>query len=96
MKSRRMLLKSSSASTTFGRRRLRSSAAWHRSQTKKTIELEVPSFLLEAVRQGELPRMGLRSIISHVKRLKTPRPSAQQWFEAMRSCLSSENALLTS
>jgi DNA polymerase len=45
---------------------------------------------------GRASSYGLRSIISRVKALKTPTPSAQQWFEAMKSCHDSRNALLMS
>jgi hypothetical protein len=74
----------------YGRLRLRNLAGLPVWQMKKTIELEVPLFLLVAVQQGELHPTALKSIISRVRALKTPRPSAQQWFEAMRFCLSTE------
>ena len=85
--------KLSNAPTTFGRPRLRSSAALHSYQMKKTREYEEHLYLLAAARQAERQATEPRFTISLASAPNLPKTLELQWSEAMQLCLSLASAL---
>ena len=80
-----MYKKSSNAPTTYGRPRLRSSAAWHSYQMKKIDEFAALLCLLGVPQQAVHQVMARKSTTSPENVLKLLKMCAVQWFVAMQS-----------
>ena len=91
-----MFKKSSNAPTTYGRPRLRSSAALHSYQMKRMAEFEAHSSLLEAAQQAEHPVMARKCTTFHEDAPWPPEMYELQWSEATLLSLSLENVSLMS
>ena len=96
MRYRPLLPRSSNALTTYGRLRLRSSAALQALQMSKTTEYGVPSYLLEGLPLDELAATEPRFIISLGDVPNSPKTLELQWSEAIQLFLNLESALLMS
>jgi hypothetical protein len=91
-----MFKKSSSAPTTFGRRRLRSSAALQAWQMSRTTAFEARLYSQAAAPQAELQAMEPRFTISLASAPNRPKTLELQWSEAIQLFLDLESALLMS
>ena len=93
MRYRPLLPRSSNARMIYGPLRLRSSAALHFLQIKKTAELEELSCLLEDLRQAELQATEPKFTISLANALNSQKTLELQWSEAMQLFLDLASAL---
>jgi len=80
-----MYKKSSNAPTTYGRPRLRSSAAWHSYQMKRIDEFAALLCLLGVPQQAVHQVTALKSTTSPENVLKLLKMCAMQWYVAMQS-----------
>ena len=93
-KFRPLSLKSSNAQTIFGRRQLRSSAAFLALLTKKITVSVGPSYSLEEALRDELRRMAPRFTTSPENAPMTPTECATLWYVDSQSSQDLENGLL--
>ena len=96
MRYRPLLPRLYSAPMTFGRRRLRSSAASQTWLTLKTKEFVEPLFSLEEALQVAQAHMERRCTTSPASALPSPTQSVQQWSEGTASSPSTASASPTS
>ena len=96
MRYRPLLPRSSNALTTYGRLRLRSSAALQALQMSKTTECAVLSYSREGQPLVELQAMEPKFTISLGNVPNRPRTLELQWSEAIQLFLNLESALLMS